>query len=138
MRDLGALPGGTLSFAWDINADGVVTGAAEHPDRADDPELRLSAVAWIDGAIVDLNDAIPADSHWVLNSAYAINDAGRASGDQAARKDIYFRLQEILAEDLARIFLFYPPSNLVRQSYLKGLPAVNSYYHIADAYFEFE
>jgi peptide/nickel transport system substrate-binding protein len=65
-------------------------------------------------------------------------DAGRAESDQAARQATYFRLQEILAEDMTRIFLFYPPSNLVRHSYLKGLPAVNSYYHIADAYFEFE
>lgn len=65
-------------------------------------------------------------------------DAGRAESDQAARQASYFRLQEILAEDMTRIFLFYPPSNLVRHTYLKGLPAVNSYYHIADAYFEFE
>lgn len=80
MRDLGTLDGGAVSLAWDINGDGVVTGAAEHPDRADDPQLRLSAVAWLDGEIVDLNELIPADSSWVLNSAYAINDAGQIAG----------------------------------------------------------
>lgn len=64
-------------------------------------------------------------------------DSGRASSDQEARKPIYNRLQEILAEDMTRIFLFYPPTNVVRHEYLKGLSPVNSYYHIADAYFEF-
>lgn len=64
-------------------------------------------------------------------------DSGRASSDQEARKPIYNRLQEILAEDMTRIFLFYPPTNVVRHDYLKGLSPVNSYYHIADAYFEF-
>jgi probable HAF family extracellular repeat protein len=80
MRDLGTLPGGTFSLAWGISADGVVTGSAEHPDRADDPLLRLSAVAWIDGEIVDLNELIPSDSNWVLTAAYAINDTGQIAG----------------------------------------------------------
>lgn len=65
-------------------------------------------------------------------------ETGRAETDLEARTAAYFRLQEILAEDMTRIFLFYPPSNLIRHGYLKGLPAVNSYYHIAGAYFEFE
>jgi peptide/nickel transport system substrate-binding protein len=65
-------------------------------------------------------------------------ETGRAETDLEARKTAYFRLQEILAEDMTRIFLFYPPSNLARHTYVKGLPPVNSFGFISDAYFEFE
>jgi peptide/nickel transport system substrate-binding protein len=60
-------------------------------------------------------------------------DTGRESTDQETRRNAYFKVQEILAEDQTRIFLFYPPANLVRNERLQGLPANDSYYHLADA-----
>ena len=69
MTDLGSLPIGDLSFAWDINGHGVVAGTSVG-----------AAVIWQDGAIVNLNDLIPADSGWVLTGAYGINEAGQIAG----------------------------------------------------------
>jgi probable HAF family extracellular repeat protein len=81
MTDLGTLPGGQLSLAWDIARDGTVVGLAENPATAADPNLANAAVLWRDGAVVNLNERIPADSGWVLISAYAINDAGQIAGN---------------------------------------------------------
>jgi peptide/nickel transport system substrate-binding protein len=41
-------------------------------------------------------------------------DIGRRETDRAKRKEAYDKVQEILAEDQTRIFLFYPPTNLAR------------------------
>ncbi|HEY7035207.1 MAG TPA: hypothetical protein VH482_27965 [Thermomicrobiales bacterium] len=81
MTDLGTLPGSDTSFAWDINADGVVSGSAADPNAADNPNsVKLLAVIWQDGKIVNLNGLIPADSGWVLTTAYGINDKGQIVG----------------------------------------------------------
>lgn len=60
-------------------------------------------------------------------------DTGREFSDQEVRREAYFKVQEILAEDQTRIFLFYPPANLVRNDSLQGLTANDTYYHLADA-----
>jgi probable HAF family extracellular repeat protein len=81
MTDLGTLPGSEISFGWDINADGVVAGSAGAIEPPADPnQVALLAVIWQDGKIVNLNDLIPADSGWVLTTAYGINDAGQIVG----------------------------------------------------------
>ncbi len=80
MTDLGTLPGSQISYAWDINKDGVVAGSAENPEAAGDPNLTLAAVIWQEGEIVNLNDVIQSDSDWVLVTAYGINDAGQIVG----------------------------------------------------------
>jgi probable HAF family extracellular repeat protein len=81
MTDLGSLPGSDLSFAWDINADSIIAGSAGDPDAANNPNpVKLLAVIWVDGEIVNLNDLIPPDSDWVLTTAYGINDTGQIVG----------------------------------------------------------
>lgn len=86
MTDLGTLPGGEISYAWDVNRHGDVAGSAQNPATADNPDLALAAVIWpagedgAPGEIVNLNDLLPADSGWVLLSAYGINDKGQIAG----------------------------------------------------------
>lgn len=62
-------------------------------------------------------------------------DLGRAESDRAKRKDAYFKVQEILAEDQTRVFLFYPPSNLVRRTNLSGLPPAGTLNYIESGIF---
>jgi probable HAF family extracellular repeat protein len=50
LTDLGVLPGGTSSAAQAINDGGIVVGMSTSPDSQGYPH----AVAWIDGAIVDI------------------------------------------------------------------------------------
>jgi probable HAF family extracellular repeat protein len=55
LRDLGALPGGYNSFAYGINANGLIAGASENGTI--DPLLgvpELNAVLWKDGNITNL------------------------------------------------------------------------------------
>lgn len=60
-------------------------------------------------------------------------ELGRASTDEEERRQAYFRVQEILAEDQTRIFLFYPPANLARNEKLQGLPANKTLHHLTRA-----
>lgn len=66
----------------------------------------------------------------------ALLEMGREETNREKRREAYAKVQEILAEDQTRIFLFYPPTNLVRRKTLKGLPPVDSYAYIEQAYFE--
>jgi probable HAF family extracellular repeat protein len=77
--DLGTLSGITSTQALGINAGGQVVGAAGMlPDGT--PFGR--AVLWNAGATTptDLGSLLPPGSGWVLESAYAINDAGQIAG----------------------------------------------------------
>ena len=72
--DLGALPGHVYSFAWDVNAAGVIVG--QSGEFAFNPNFITKAVRWVGGAIETL--ASPADLMYV--DAVSINDAGVAVG----------------------------------------------------------
>jgi probable HAF family extracellular repeat protein len=63
-----ALPslGGLKASAMAINNDGTIAG------WSNDTQGRTRAVIWRNGQIVDLNDLIPPDSGWVLESARGI------------------------------------------------------------------
>jgi probable HAF family extracellular repeat protein len=82
--DLGALPGGGESQAHAIDAAGRVVGAstvvAPAGRSAGLYALPRHAVLWERGAIVDLNDRIPANSGWELIDARAINASGQIAG----------------------------------------------------------
>ena len=67
--DLGVLPDATASGAMAINASGHVVGSS-----GDKPFL------YRDGAMLDLNTLLPANSGWVLNEALGINDRGQIIG----------------------------------------------------------
>ncbi|RCG31835.1 hypothetical protein DQ384_09930 [Sphaerisporangium album] len=73
MRDLGALPGGTGSFAYGINESGQVVGTS----RTSASYYGQHAFLWKDGQMIDLNSVVtnlPADI--ALEQALAINDEG--------------------------------------------------------------
>ncbi len=76
ITDLGTLPGDQNSSALAINNSGQIVGSS---NRVFFPG-RESAVRWSDGAIVNLNDLIPAGSGWVLREATGINDRGQIVG----------------------------------------------------------
>ena len=73
MTDLGTL-GGNYSFPYAINNLGQVVGESSLADGS------VHAFLWRQGAMVDLNSLVPADSGWVLSSAQFLNDSGRIVG----------------------------------------------------------
>lgn len=74
MKDLGALPGGTQSYAYGINNSGQIVGSSESAD------LTLHAFLYTNGVMQDLNKLIPAHSGFHLSEARDINDAGQIVG----------------------------------------------------------
>lgn len=67
-RDMGTLAGDN-SAAYDINDAGAIVGVSH-----------AHAALWVDGAVYDLNDLIPASSGWVLQVATGINAEGSIVG----------------------------------------------------------
>jgi probable HAF family extracellular repeat protein len=74
LKNLGTLPGGTQSLAYDIDEQGRVVGAS---DAKDSP---LHAFIYSDGVMQDLNQLIPSDSEWSLTEAKGINESGQIVG----------------------------------------------------------
>lgn len=75
MSDIGLLPGGTYNYARSINDSGQIVGQCTV-----DGDAIYHAYLFSNGSITDLNDLIPADSGWVLEAAYAINNNGQIAG----------------------------------------------------------
>lgn len=71
MRDLGTLPGDSLSEATGINDRGQVVGVSFPSSHA---------FIWQDGVMTDLNNLIPPDSSLSLISTGDINDRGEITG----------------------------------------------------------
>jgi probable HAF family extracellular repeat protein len=90
LTDLGTLGGGS-SFAYDINGAGALVGyswLANGPDP--------HAFVYSDGVMLDLNSLIPADSGWVVQDAFGINDTGQIVGTGVFQgRDQAFRLDPI-------------------------------------------
>jgi probable HAF family extracellular repeat protein len=83
IRDLGTLeycPAETdQSTAYDINSLGQVVGRS--CARSVERPQGVNAVLWDENnCILDLNTVIPADSGWILEEAFAINDSGQIVG----------------------------------------------------------
>jgi probable HAF family extracellular repeat protein len=74
MKDLGVLPGRTLSIAWGINNADQVVGSSEGEGVAPHPFL------YSGGVMRDLNTLIPPNSGWELREAWDINDNGHIVG----------------------------------------------------------
>ena len=74
MADLGVLPGGRYSVGQGINQSGQVTGYA-NTSSGD-----YVAILYSNGTMQDLNNLIPANSGWVLQSGQSINDSGQITG----------------------------------------------------------
>ena len=73
MTNLGTL-GGTYSSAHAINHLGQVVG------ESDDVGGNTLAFLWHNGVMVNLNERLPVNSGWILQSAWFINDAGQVVG----------------------------------------------------------
>jgi probable HAF family extracellular repeat protein len=88
MRDLGILPGGVgYSWGFGISLDATVVGRSEQPGSGSRYVDR--AFVYRHGTMRDLNDLIPPNSGWVLNTAYAVNDSGQIVGDGTFRSQTH-------------------------------------------------
>lgn len=74
VKDLGTLPGDSLSEALGINEEGQVVGVSI------DASGNQRAFLWQDGAMTDLNSLIPSNSPYVLQAAQDINEFGEIAG----------------------------------------------------------
>lgn len=75
MRDLGVLPGDTISEAWGINDFGAVVGFSYNRDTYIE-----RPVLWAGGKTFDLSTMVPADSDLIPEEADAINIWGQIAG----------------------------------------------------------
>jgi len=73
MIDLGTL-GGTVSYPIAMNSQGQVIG-----DTEDDLGFAVPFL-YRDGQMVNINSLLPPDSHWELDAALYLNDAGQIAG----------------------------------------------------------
>lgn len=71
INGLVTLPG--IGYATDLNNEGQVVGTAIDSNI-------LTAALWQDGLLYDLNDLLPSESGWDLESATSINDLGQIVG----------------------------------------------------------
>jgi probable HAF family extracellular repeat protein len=76
--DLGTLPGMGSSEAYGVNNSGAAVGRVEPPDGV---QASTRAFLYRDGAMVDLNDLIPATSGYFVADARAINDRGAIAAE---------------------------------------------------------
>ncbi len=76
MHDIGTFGGEAyeISKAYGINDSGQVVGTCSGSDGYN------HAFLYSDGAMIDLNTFLPADSGWLLARACAINDSGQIVG----------------------------------------------------------
>ena len=74
MSDLGTLPGHDYSRALGVNRSGIAVGISRSP------AFEQRAVMWESGTIIDLNTLVDPKEGWILNSAFAINEAGQIVG----------------------------------------------------------
>jgi probable HAF family extracellular repeat protein len=75
MKDLGTITG-QFSFGFGINNSGVVVGQSTYTVDG----TSYHAFVYRHGKMEDLNRLIPANSGWLLMTAYGINDAGQIVG----------------------------------------------------------
>ena len=75
MIDVGTLPGGTSSFAYAINDDGVVVGSSFGSAFG-----YIHAFVDRGGTLTDLNALVDPTSGWTLLAATGINDRGQITG----------------------------------------------------------
>jgi probable HAF family extracellular repeat protein len=77
-RDLGHLSGGTYATALAIDSSGArIVGEATVPGGQ---FLVYHAFLYANGSMQDLNDVLPPNSGWVLETAASINDFGQIAG----------------------------------------------------------
>ena len=82
MHDLGTIQSpkggnGQYAYGFGINSSGVVVGESTYKLQAG---IVYHAFVYSNGKMQDLNKLIPANSGWVLSTAYSINDAGQIVG----------------------------------------------------------
>ncbi|MDQ6931212.1 MAG: HAF repeat-containing protein [Candidatus Eremiobacteraeota bacterium] len=78
MADLGTLPSSSYSAGYAINSSGTIVGRADLSTGG--TLLVYHAFVYNGTKMLDLNTMIPPGSHWVLDAATGINDAGLIAG----------------------------------------------------------
>ena len=68
--------------------------------------------------------------------ADAALEAGRYGLTEEARQEAYYRFQEIIYDDVARDFLFYPDTLVAKNINLKGVQLASLYMYMEQWYLE--
>jgi len=76
MGDIGVLPGGSIATAYAINNSSQIVGESNITSGG----ALYHAFLYESGHMTDLNNLIPENSGWVLNTARAINAKGQIAG----------------------------------------------------------
>jgi hypothetical protein len=61
-----------------------------------DADFNSRAFLWKDGVMVDLNDLIPKDSPWVLQSAAGVNASGQIAGQGLINGEVHAFLPHLV------------------------------------------
>lgn len=88
MQDLGTL-GGNSSIAYGVNSLGQVVGSAKMANGQN------RAFIWNRGAMLDLNDYVPAGGGLTLEAATSINNRGQICGEAGSRAFVLTPLAEL-------------------------------------------
>lgn len=112
--DLGDLTGAEQVGAFDINNNDEIVGSLGTPATGE------HAFLWSGGRLVDLNNYVKANSGWILETAYGINEAGQIVGDGS-----FFGEQVTFVLDPVNPVVFVPGAGASRISTVVATSDVN-------------
>jgi probable HAF family extracellular repeat protein len=124
--DLGVLAGDITSQAYGVNSAGQIVGYSSSMSLNGSSATLDHAVLWQNGTMIDLNSLLPANSGWVLNRAYGINDYGQIVGTAfvgSGKIDAFV----IVPSSLSGTYNNFTPGNIIDLPYVPFNPLATAF-----------